>query len=209
MHIPDGFLATPVNITTAVVSAGFIGMALRETYRKIEPEKIKYIVLLTAFIFGAQMINFNILSGTSGHFLGAALAAILFGHWVAILIMSVVLSTQCIFFADGGITALGSNIFNMAIIGSFSAYYVYRFLLKKITGKVLYQYAVYGFSAFVSIVCAAFLCSFELAISGLASPVNIFANMISVHSLIGMAEGIITAGILYVITLYQQKVISV
>src|SRR5215210_7791815 len=117
MHIPDGFLAPEVAVSTGVVAAGAVGHALRRADRTLDERAVPLLGVTGAFVFAAQMLNFPVAGGTSGHFLGAALAAVLLGPWVACLVLAVVLSLQAFVFADGGITALGANVLNMGVIG--------------------------------------------------------------------------------------------
>jgi cobalt/nickel transport system permease protein len=114
MHIPDGFLNAAVAGTTYVVSVGGVANAARVANKKLGEKHIPMMGILAAFVFAAQMLNFPVAGGTSGHFLGAALVAILLGPWAAVLILAVVLIAQCLIFQDGGLLALGANIFNMA-----------------------------------------------------------------------------------------------
>ena len=126
MHIPDGFLNIPTAATAYVISAGGVSYAVREAGRRLGEKQIPLMGVLAAFIFAAQMLNFPIVGGTSGHLVGAALAAILLGPWAGLLIMSCVLIVQCLVFQDGGLVALGANVFNMGLVGCFLGYYVYR-----------------------------------------------------------------------------------
>ena len=152
--------------------------------------------VLAAFIFAAQMLNFPVAGGTSGHMVGAALAAILIGPWGAIIIMAAVLMAQSLIFQDGGLLALGANIFNMGIIASFSAYYIYR-LVETLFGSSVKAKLIGGFAAgWASVFLAAIVCALELAISG-ASPLRaVMPAMAGVHALIGIGEGLITVAVL-------------
>ena len=118
MHIPDGFLSPEVAGATAVVSTAAVGYGLKTANAAIDERRVPLLGVTGAFIFAAQMLNFPVAGGTSGHFLGAALAAILLGPWLACLTMAVVLGLQAFVFADGGITALGANVLNMGVIGA-------------------------------------------------------------------------------------------
>ena len=118
MHIPDGFLTPEVAAACAVPAAGAVAYGLRRANRELEERRVPLLGVTAAFVFAAQMLNFPVAGGTSGHFLGAALAAILLGPWLACLVMAVVLGVQAFVFADGGITALGANILNMGVIGA-------------------------------------------------------------------------------------------
>ena len=148
--------------------------------------------VLAAFIFAAQMLNFPIVGGTSGHLIGAALAAILLGPWAAVLIMSCVLIAQCLIFQDGGLLALGANIFNMGIVASFSAHFLYR-LSTSVLGDNKRGRLVGGFmAAWVSVLLASVVCAIELAISGASPWAVTLPAMAGIHALIGIGEGIIT-----------------
>src|SRR5919201_2616263 len=117
MHIPDGFLSPEVAAVCAVPAIGAVGYGLRRASRELDERRVPLLGVTAAFVFAAQMLNFPVAGGTSGHFLGAALAAILLGPWLASVVLSVVLVAQAFVFADGGITALGANILNMGVIG--------------------------------------------------------------------------------------------
>lgn len=199
MHIPDGFLNVATVATTTVISAGGVANAVRVTGKKLGEKQVPLMGVLAAFIFAAQMLNFPIAGGTSGHFVGAALAAILLGPWAGVLIMTCVLVAQCLIFQDGGLLALGANVLNMGIIGSFSSYYVYR-LFAALLGNSRKSKLVGGFAgAWVAVFLASIACALELAISG-ASPLGVvLPAMAGVHALIGIVEGLITGAVLSVV----------
>ncbi len=196
MHIPDGFLNIATVATTYAVSVGGVGNAVRIANKKLGEKQVPLMGVLAAFIFAAQMLNFPIAGGTSGHLIGAALAAILLGPWASLLIMSCVLIAQSLIFQDGGLLALGANVLNMGIVASFSGYYVYRlavlFLGNGRRGKL-----VGGFiGAWSSVFLAATACAIELAVSG-ASPMRVvLPAMAGLHALIGIGEGLITGAVL-------------
>ncbi|MFH0768007.1 MAG: energy-coupling factor ABC transporter permease [Chloroflexota bacterium] len=195
MHIPDGFLNIATVATTYAVSAGGVGNAVRIVNKNLGEKQVPLMGVLAAFIFAAQMLNFPIAGGTSGHFLGAALAAILLGPWVSLLIMSCVLIAQCLIFQDGGLLALGANIFNMGIVASFSGYYVFRFatLLSDSRSTKL----VGGFiAAWCSVLLASIACAIELAVSGASPVMVVLPAMAGLHALIGIGEGLITGVVL-------------
>ncbi len=195
MHIPDGFLNIATVATTYAVSAGGVSNAVRVTSKKLGEKQVPLMGMLAAFIFAAQMLNFPIVGGTSGHFLGAALAAILLGPWASVLIMSCVLIAQCLIFQDGGLLALGANILNMGIVASFSSYYIYR--LFTLFGDSRRLKLAGGFiGAWISVFMAAAACAIELAVSG-ASPIKVvLPAMAGLHALIGIGEGLITGAVL-------------
>src|SRR3954454_24493049 len=118
MHIPDGFLTPEVAVATAIPAAAAVAAGLRKANETLDERRVPLLGVTAAFVFAAQMLNFPVAGGTSGHFLGAALAAILLGPWLACLTLAVVIGVQCFVFADGGITALGANVLNMGVIGA-------------------------------------------------------------------------------------------
>jgi len=152
--------------------------------------------VIAAAVFAGQMLNFAIAGGTSGHLLGAALATILVGPWAAIIVMTTVVSIQALVFQDGGLLALGANLFNMAIIGTTVAYFVYT-SIRKLSGEKAWGLFLGGVAAaWASIVAAALACALELAVSG-TSPANIAVPaMGGIHMLIGVGEALITFGAL-------------
>ena len=132
MHIPDGFLEPEVLIPLGLVSAAGIAVSLRKlSGNSPSAGRAPLVGLAAAFVFAAQMVNFPVASAVSGHLLGATFLAILFGPWMTLLVMSAVLILQAFLFQDGGITALGANIFNLAIVANFSASFLYRLIAGK------------------------------------------------------------------------------
>jgi len=196
MHVPDGFLSAPVNAATAAVSLGCCAVAARRANRTLGERQVPLLGVTGAFIFAAQMLNFPIAGGTSGHFLGSVLAAILLGPLNACLVMAVVLATQCLVFADGGLTALGSNIFNMGVVGCLLGYALFAGLRAVFPKTRRGMIAAAVVASWVSVVAAAAVCAFELAISG-TSPLRVaLPAMTLVHAVIGIGEAIITATVL-------------
>ena len=196
MHIPDGFLNISTVATTYVVSAGGVGNAVRVANKKLGEKQVPLMGVLAAFIFAAQMLNFPVAGGTSGHVIGAALAAILLGPWAAVLVMSCVLIAQSLIFQDGGLLALGANIFNMGIIASFAGYYGYRLLTLLLGDNRRGKLVGSAFGAWSSVLLASIACALELALSG-ASPIGVvLPAMAGVHALIGIGEGLITTAVL-------------
>jgi len=192
VHIPDGFLSHGINAATFIISAGACAYGVKRVNRNFGEKEVPLMGVTAAFIFAAQMINFPIAGGTSGHFLGAVFSSVLLGPWAALLIMTIVLIVQCLGFADGGLTALGSNIFNMGIIGALGGYGIFVLLYS------LFQKSRRGFfiavivSSWLSIVMGASAAAIELAISG-TSPLQIaLSAMAGIHAVIGVGEAIIT-----------------
>lgn len=189
MHIPDGFLDTKTWAALAVTSAGLVGLASRKVKTKLDEAKIPLLGLVAAFVFAAQLVNFPIAGGTSGHFLGGMLAALLVGPWAATLVLTVVLLVQALVFGDGGLLALGANIFNLAILGVWSGYFTAKPFLAFNNIKTKKIGIFLG--SWIAVVLAASACAFEVWISGIV-PLTVFPLMIGIHALIGLAEGLIT-----------------
>ncbi len=200
MHIPDGFLSAMVALVCWVFAITVVGVALRKTGRTLGERQVPLMGVLAAAIFAGQMLNFSVTGGTSGHLLGAALASILLGPWSAVLVMTTVVSVQALLFQDGGLLALGANLFNMAVVGVFVAYAVFT-LLQRATGGKPWGLFVSGFvAAWSSIFIASLSCALQLALSG-TSPANIAVPaMGGIHALIGIGEGLITLGALALVS---------
>lgn len=188
MHIPDGFLDVKTAVVTYASAGTALGFSLKKLRTSFNEEKIPLLGLLGAFIFITQMINLPIIGGTSGHLLGGVLAMLVVGPWAASIVLTSILLIQSIFFMDGGLMALGANVFNMAIIGVFVGYWIYNGLKKFIAS---YKVRVF-ISAYLSTVIASAAASIELAVSGKGSLNVIFTAMVGWHSLIGIIEGVIT-----------------
>ncbi|MBF2007709.1 MAG: energy-coupling factor ABC transporter permease [Chlorogloeopsis fritschii C42_A2020_084] len=197
MHIPDGFVSVPVAAATGALSVAALGIALGRSRDAFGIRRAPVLGLTTAFIFAAQMINFPVAGGTSGHLLGGTLAAIVLGSpWAGTLCIATVLIIQAVLFADGGITALGANIFNMAVIGVWVGWGLTQTLQRLLGGSRGRLPLAAGIAAGVSVVAAAIVAAIQLALSGTA-PVNIvLPAMTGVHILIGIGEGLITGGVL-------------
>jgi cobalt/nickel transport system permease protein len=191
MHIPDGFLDAKTAGATAVFSFIGLGTSLRHASRHLPARKIPLIGLAAAFVFVAQMLNFPVASGTSGHLLGATLAAVLLGPAAAVIVMSTVLIVQALLFADGGILSLGANVFNMAVVGPLAGYGVYRLLRVIFRGEYGRLVSV-SVASWFSTVMAAIFCAGELAWSGTVAWSAAFPAMAVVHMATGLGEAVIT-----------------
>jgi cobalt/nickel transport system permease protein len=196
VHIPDGFISMPVAAVGIVVAAGSVAYAVKATNKKMGEKQIPLMGVLAAFIFAAQMLNFPVAGGTSGHLVGAALAAILLGPSPALLIMTCVLIVQSLVFQDGGLLALGANIFNMGIVPCFVGYYLYRGIASLFRKRKLGIMVSGGVAAWVTVVIASVACALELAISGTVPLRVALPAMAGVHALIGIGEGLISAAVL-------------
>lgn len=196
MHIPDGFVDVPMAAATGAVSAGLVAYAVRKTGKELGERTVPLLGVTAAFIFAAQMLNFPVAGGTSGHFLGATLAVALMGPWAAVLVMTVVLIVQALGMADGGITALGANVLNMAVVAVFVGYgvlWIAKRLLPRTPAGYLVAVAV---ASWISVVLAAAACSLELAASGTVPLGIALAGMSSVHMIIAIGEALITTAVI-------------
>ncbi|MEU6600516.1 energy-coupling factor ABC transporter permease [Streptomyces flaveolus] len=195
MHVPDGFIDAPTSAVTGVVAAGALAVSLRGARRELDERTAPLAGLVAAFIFAVQMLNFPVAAGTSGHLLGGALAAILVGPYTAVLCVSVVLLMQGVLFADGGLTALGVNITDMAIVTTVVSYAVFRGLLAVLPRKRRSVTVASFVAALVSVPAAAVAFTLLYAIGGTTdvSIGKVATAMIGVHVLIGVGEAFITA----------------
>jgi cobalt/nickel transport system permease protein len=208
MHIPDGFLSVPVSLACWAISLAVIAYALRRANRDLGEKQIPLMGVLAACIFAGQMLNFAVAGGTSGHLMGSALATILLGPWAAMLVITAVVSVQALIFQDGGLLALGANILNMAVIGVAVSYFAYS-AVTGLLGKKRTGVLVGGFVAgWLSIVIAALAVALQLALSG-TSPANIaIPAMALIHAVIGIGEGLITAGALAFVTTVRPDLLN-
>ncbi len=194
MHVPDGFLDAPTSAATAVVAVGAVALSLRGARRELDDRTAPLAGLVATFVFAAQMINFPVAGGTSGHLMGGALAAALVGPWTAVLCLSVVLLVQGLFMADGGITALGTNIVLIGVVTVVVSWAVMRGLqavMPKRVGLVPIQAAI---GALISVPAAAAVFTLLFALGG-AAPIEastVLAPMVGWHTLIGVGEAVIT-----------------
>ncbi|HEX6888857.1 MAG TPA: energy-coupling factor ABC transporter permease [Candidatus Nanopelagicales bacterium] len=195
MHIPDGFVDAPVSIAAGVVAIGGVGLALKRASRELDDRTAPMAGLVAVYIFAVQMLNFPVAAGTSGHLLGGALAAILVGPATGILAVSVVLIVQALMFADGGLSALGLNIVNMAFVTVLVAWPVFRGLAKVLPRTKSAWMGASFVAGLLSVPAAALAFTAEYAIGGTGtfSVTSVLAAMVGTHVFIGVGEGIITA----------------
>jgi len=194
MHIPDGFLSGPVAALGYALAAAFVAVAVWRTNRSLSEKSVPLMGVTAACIFAAQMMNFPVAGGTSGHLLGGTLAAILVGPWAAIIVMTSVVGVQGLMFQDGGLSALGFNVFNMGVITALVGYGIYHLATLLTNGRRSWVLPIGVFVAsWLTVMLAAFATSIELAVSG-TSPLHVvLPAMMGVHALIGVGEGLITA----------------
>lgn len=236
MHIPNGFIDPKLGVGFGLITAGVLGYCMakvralitapvfrtalatagqkahtiggyaRSVLTDFGEQFLLKMALVASIIFAAQMFNFPISHGTSGHLLGGVLAAVVVGPFAGVIVMAIVVAVQALFFADGGLGALGANILNMGIIGAFACYYIYygiRKLIKHWSGIYIGAFI----AAFCSVVLAALATSLQLALSG-TIPLNlVIPAMMHVHAIIGVAEGLITVLLLGLMTMSHSNIL--
>jgi len=201
MHIPDMMLQGAIcPATAAIASIGLAGTAYAAYKTKIKPAASLF-AGVTALIFAAQMANFPVQVGTSGHFLGATLAVALLGSAFGVMAMSLVILAQCLLFADGGISVLGANLLNMALLASLPAV-----LVRELYTSTSPRKTAYFCAAFVSTLLAAAACAIQLGVAGVAPMGSVLSAMLSVHALIGLAEAGLTVAAIVVLSYTMTKV---
>ena len=196
LHIPDGFVSPLVAAVGWALAVLLIALGLRQTRQQLRERQIPVMGVLAAFIFAAQAVNFPVAAGTSGHLIGAALAAIVLGPWGGLLVMTAVVAVQALLFQDGGLIVMGWNIVNMGALGALSGYAAYRLTLRGVGGHRAGRLAAGFAAAWVSVEVGAMAAAVELAVSGTAALSLALPAMAGVHALIGVGEGIITVGAL-------------
>lgn len=189
LHIPDGFLTIVISAIFWAITAVTVGIAISKTNKSLGEKQVPLMGVMAAFIFAAQMLNFPVAGGTSGHFLGGALAAMVLGPWTAILVMTSVIGVQALLFQDGGLLVMGANIFNMGILTAVIGFGLYRSVSGRSRGVRL---AVAGFAAWLAVVASALVTALQLWLSGTTQLQIVVPAMLGVHVLIGLGEAIIT-----------------
>lgn len=208
LHIPDGLLSAPVSLLFWAITVIAVTIAVRCTSNVLDDRQVPLMGVMAACIFAAQMLNFPVAGGTSGHLLGGALAAIVLGPWAGILVMTCVVALQALLFQDGGLLVMGANIFNMgaltALVGGAVFYGLLRLFGRQAWGKVLASFS----AAWLSVMAAALLTSLQLIISGNAAAPVVIPAMLSVHALIGVGEGLITTAAISFILATRPDLLS-
>jgi cobalt/nickel transport system permease protein len=210
MHIPDGFLDLRMIAITYAITIVFWMVASLKFKGSLGEKQVPLLALVTAGVFAAQMVNFPIIGGTSGHLVGATLISILFGPYAAIVSITIILLIQCFMFGDGGITTLGANVLNMGIVAALSGYLIYKAIRKLGGGKAVVLAASF-IGSYASIVLGAFVCGIELGLSSVF-PYGIDVTvpiMVFWHLIIGIGEGLITVLILSVLIRTQPGIIDI
>lgn len=230
MHIPDGFLDPKITtglIGVAAAALAYSVAKVREMVTALVPaealatvgkgvgnmvggmrrvltgdgERIIYKMgMVSSLVFAAQMFNFPIGQGTSGHLIGGVFSAVILGPFAGTIVISAVLAVQSLFFADGGLIALGSNIFNMAVVGTFLSYYIY-YSIKKVAPEWL----AITIASWTSVVLASFACAFEIGLSGTTPFAAVIPAMFKVHAVIGIAEALITLSLINLFRITQKE----
>lgn len=194
MHIPDGFLDTRTWVGASAVATAAVAYALRRTRDTLGERQVPTLGVLAAFIFAAQMVNFPIVGGTSGHLIGGVLAAILVGPSAAMVVMTTVLAVQALFFQDGGITALGANILNMGVLAVLAGFTTYRLLSTLFPGRRGRLAATFA-AAWLSVMVSALAAALELALSRTVPLAVVLPAVLYWHTLIGLGEAVITSAV--------------
>ncbi|MCL2339384.1 MAG: energy-coupling factor ABC transporter permease, partial [Actinomycetia bacterium] len=207
MHIPDGMLDTKTFTTLWVGAGSGIGYASFWIRKHFDQKKIVLMAVLGALVFALQMLNFPIAGGTSGHFSGGALAGMLLGTWPAVIMMSAVLLIQAVFFGDGGITTLGANIVNMAIIAPLVGSVVFH-LFNRRQSSPSRQIIGATLGAWLAVVSAALAVSLQLWAAGTAQFFAVLISMLFWHALIGVAEAVVTVSIIIYITRTRPDILA-
>jgi cobalt/nickel transport system permease protein len=209
MHIPDGFLSPDVAAATGVVAVGAVALGVRRANTTLDERRVPLLGVTAAFVFAAQMLNFPVAGGTSGHFLGAALAALLLGPEIACLVLAVVIATQAFVFADGGITAIGANVLNMGVVGALvvgTLMHAARRMLPRSRATFL---AIAAAGSWLAVMAGALAASAELALSGTVPLATVLPPMLGVHALIGIGEAVVTVGALSAVLSARPDLIAV
>lgn len=194
MHVPDGFFDAPTSVATGAVAVAAVGLCLRKARGELDDRTAPLAGLVAAFVFAAQMVNFPVGTGTSGHLMGGALAAVLVGPWTGVLCVSVVLFVQALLMADGGITALGTNVMLIGIVTTAVGWLVFkglRLVLPRRTGVVAPAAAV-GALASVPVAAAVFALLFAVGGQAPVETGDVLAAMVGWHVLIGIGEAVVT-----------------
>jgi len=198
VHIPDSFLSAPVCVGAYCLAGAGLTLASRRVTEAWNDRTVPLVGVMSAFVFAGQMVNFPVAGGTSGHLLGGVLAAVLLGPHAAALVLATVLTIQCLFFQDGGITTLGANLLNLALVGVYTGYGVFRRVSRWLPGARGRSVGM-AVGAWCSVVAASGVCALELAASGTAPLRLVLPAMLVTHALIGVGEAVITLAVVSVV----------
>jgi cobalt/nickel transport system permease protein len=196
MHAADRFLTVPVSLLMWALTAVVLAIAVRRTDRSLDERSIPLMGVMAAFIFAAQMFNFQVAGGTSGHLLGGVLAAVLLGPWVGTLVMACVIAVQALVFSDGGLVVMGANIFNMGVVGTLGGYGLYQLLCGLLGGEGRARVPAAAIAAYVAFLAGALAMTVQLIVSGTSPAEVVLPAMMGVHAVIGIGEALITGATL-------------
>jgi cobalt/nickel transport system permease protein len=196
LHAPDGFVSVPIALLMWAVTALVVGYAVRRTNHALDERAVPLLGVMAAFIFAAQMFNFPVVGGTSGHLLGGVLAAVMLGPWAGTLVMTAVVAVQALLFQDGGLLIMGANIFNMGVVGTLGGYAIYRAIAAILGGEERGRLPAAAIAAWISVVGGAVAMTVQLAASGIIPLTIALPAMAGVHAVIGIGEALITVGAL-------------
>jgi len=197
LHIPDGFLTLVISLIFWGITIIMVSIAISKTNKSLGEKQVPLMGIMAAFIFAAQMLNFPVAGGTSGHFLGGALAAMVLGPWPGILVLTAVTAVQALLFQDGGLLVMGTNIFNMGILTTVIGFGLYRSVMNRRKGT---RMTVAGVAAWLAVVASALITALQLWLSGTSRLEIVVPAMLGVHVLIGIGEAVITVAALSFIT---------
>jgi cobalt/nickel transport system permease protein len=196
LHAPDGFLTVPVALVMWALTIVVLAVAVRQTNRRLDERAIPLMGVMAAFIFAAQMFNFQVAGGTSGHLLGGVLAAVLLGPWPATLVMACVVAVQALVFQDGGLVVLGANVFNMGVVGTLGGWVVYRLACSVLGGERRGRLPAAAGAAWLTVMAAALAMTIQLVVSGTSPAELALPAMLGIHAVIGIGEALITVAAL-------------
>jgi cobalt/nickel transport system permease protein len=196
LHAPDGFVSVPIALAMWVATIAVVAYAVRRTNRHLDDRAVPLLGVMAAFIFAAQMFNFPVVGGTSGHLLGGVLAAVMLGPWAGTLVMTAVVAVQALLFQDGGLLIMGANIFNMGIVGTLGGYGLYRGIARALGGEERGRLPAAAVAAWVSVVAGSVAMALQLGASDVVPLELALPAMVGVHALIGIGEALITVAAL-------------
>ncbi|MCA9936034.1 MAG: PDGLE domain-containing protein [Ardenticatenaceae bacterium] len=205
LHIPDGFLSLPISVVSWAITLVLLYFAVRNAQQVLDERLVPLAGIMAAFIFAGQMLNFPVAGGTSGHFIGATLAAIVLGPWVGLLAMTAVISLQALLFQDGGLVVMGANILIMGIVPTFVGYGLYQLLRNQSRGVMLVGTAV---ASWVSIEMAALITALLIGFSGTSAFNVAVPAMLGVHALVGIGEALITVAAISFIQRTRPQILA-
>jgi cobalt/nickel transport system permease protein len=210
MHIPDGFINPATAAIMFAVSIVFLVWSWKKVKAEYPPSFVAMLAISSAFVFAAQMVNFPIVYGTSGHLVGGTFLAVLLGPFAAMLSMTIVLMMQAFFFADGGIIAFGANVFNMAVIGALG-FFIVKLLTRKSTSTRRFGSSVF-IASWLSVVVGSLAAAVEIGISpAFADAGGVMVTipaMLFWHVIIGLGEGAITTTLIMSLQRLQPAVMG-